>query len=658
MMRAFLLALFFTLALHATNAQEFRLIEGNLKWNAKIDGIKREGHAIYELNASPIKAEWFWRGKDIYVHVCYSDGNEIYYVLKGSKPPSVERKTFIDEKGVPRIVIPAVVELGDGKVFVDFISDYRKFFGDADVSVSSLTIVFDGRGEFTNFRVLEWGKTKGIAKLMDKRVYIEVQIPQGNSGKEFLISDEWLPVEVTVRTMFNRSCNAILSVWLDSIEAREKTEVNLCVPSGYFERVLLFHLKPISDKGKIRVELKAVENYSIEREVAVINKSYVREKLKIFDVGVYPIRTMEHKTITVQKNLKNYVKVKEDFYSWFHRLFGEEESFDEPAGFVCCVIDNRCEYGIPLHVRFQVFSDGKEITFFRGEHLQREEFLGNTPVPETLIVAEPGITDIKMPIYADVYSVKPGRYIGVLSVSIFGSETIYEERFEFYVEKENSFKIFVSLLAIMLSILSVATLVVKQRKWIAGMKTNELIIVSLFTSVKFSIVDVPWFIFGDVVRAIFGPLGPFMHVFTGIFWDIINAVFLVALIVLVPKPGVVIVSSVIRIVLSGIVFGSFNPITIMLVLSYAAIAEFMLYLAGFTRGRDFDRSTAIAVIAVIFALKHIYSTYTFYYIWMFMYRLFYPDWYINLNAVVSALYSAIGAVMGVRLGIRLRRVVE
>lgn len=190
------------------------------------------------------------------------------------------------------------------------------------------------------------------------------------------------------------------------------------------------------------------------------------------------------------------------------------------------------------------------------------------------------------------------------------------------------------------------------------MRTNELITISLFTAVKFSIVDVPWFVFGDVVRALFGPLGPFMHLFTGIFWDIINALFLVALIWLIPKPGVVIISSVIRIALSSIVFGSFNPISILLMLSYAALAEFFLYIFGFTSDRKMGTAQTFALIAFIFAIKHVYSTYTFYYIWMYMYRLFYPDWYINMNAVISAIYSALGAIVGVKLGEKLRRVIE
>jgi ABC-type thiamin/hydroxymethylpyrimidine transport system permease subunit len=200
----------------------------------------------------------------------------------------------------------------------------------------------------------------------------------------------------------------------------------------------------------------------------------------------------------------------------------------------------------------------------------------------------------------------------------------------------------------------------KHKRWIKQLKTSEIILIALFTAVQFSIVDIPWFVFGDVLRAVLGPLGPFMSIVTGIFYDILQAMFLVALIVLVPKPGVVIISAIVRIILQGIAFGTFNPITILLMLSYAFLADVLLNFSGFTGGKKIFTESwpTFCVLGIIFALQHIYSTYTFYYIWMYIYRLFYPDWYINVNAVVSVVYSVLGAVMGVYLGNKLRRVVE
>lgn len=651
-----LIFIFITLSL-SVKAYNVKLIEGNLNWTYKIGGIKGVGYGVYEIEGSPKKVEWFWRGEgNFYVYVKYADGNELYYVMEGSKIPNVSRKVFIDENGVPRIIVPHVVKLKQGKIYLDLELEYTKHFGSKSVSVSKFIIYFNGSGEFSNFKVIEYYKEKYYEKLnfVNKSVYIDAQIPKGNYGKPYLMKDRWIPIKITIRAILNETRETKLIIKGD-IEVKENNVTEIIISPGYFEKEVILHVKPKFDAGKIYIELKDLENRSYE--FITLDEETIKNNIKIYDVGIYPIRKTGHKDIIIEKNIKNYIKIKEDFSSWFHRIFGHEESFDEPAGLVSCVLVNKLDVDIPLHVKFSVYSGGEEVKFFRGEHIQREEMLGHTPVPETLIILEKNsMKELRMPIYADVYSVKVGRYEGVLNVSlVFDNITIVSERFEFYVGKESQIKTIVCIIAIILSILSFSILIIKQKKWISDLKTHELMIISLFTAVKFSIVDIPWFIFGDLIRAIFGPLGPFIHLVTGIFWDIIHPLFLVALVWLIPKPGVVIISSVIRIILSGIVFGSFNPVIILMVLSYSALTEFMLYLCGFTRGKA-DR--CYLLLPLIFAIKHIYSTYTFYYIWMYMYRLFYPDWYINLNAISSAIYSALGAIVGIRLGKKLRRVVE
>jgi len=642
------------------DAYNVRLIEGNLKWDHKIDGIRGVGYALYEIEGSPKKVEWFWCGDgDFYVHVKYADGNEVYYVMEGSETPSVNRKVFIDKNGVPRIIVPYIVKLKQGKICLDLEHEYLKHFGSKSVSVSKFMIYFNGSGEFSNFKVIEYYNNKKMSatlNLFNKSVYIDAQIPQGNYGKPYLMKDRWIPIKITIRAILNETRETKLIIKGD-IEVKENNVTEIIISPGYFEEEVILHVKPKFDAGKIYIELKNLENKSYE--FITLDDETIKNNIKIYDVGIYPIRKAGYKKIIIEKNIKNYIKIKEDFSSWFHRIFGCEESFDEPAGFVYCVLVNKLDVNIPIHVKFSVYSGKKEIKFFRGEHIQREEIVDYTPVPETLIILEKrSIKELKMPIYADVYSVKVGKYKGVLNISlIFDDITIASERFEFYVGKESQIKTFICIIAIILSFLCFSILIIKQKEWISNLKTHELMIISLFTAVKFSIVDVPWFILGDVIRAIFGPLGPFIHLITGIFWDIINPLFLIALIWLIPKPGVVIISSIIRIILSGIVFGNFNPVTILLLLSYSALTEFMLYLCGFTKGKV-DRYHIYLLLPAIFAMKHIYSTYTFYYIWMYMYRLFYPDWYININAISSAIYSALGVIVGIRLGKKLRRVVE
>jgi ABC-type thiamin/hydroxymethylpyrimidine transport system permease subunit len=393
----------------------------------------------------------------------------------------------------------------------------------------------------------------------------------------------------------------------------------LTMGPGYAEESFII-LAKASGGGKVEVQVRLGDKTEIVKgDMACPDLESIRSSFRLVDEGVYPIRHQAHK-VSIKRELKNYIKVKEDIFSTFHRLFGEEESYDKPAGMVCGILENNTKFNLPLRVKFSVLDEsGKEIPYFRGEHIQREE-AGAPPVPEAIIgVGAAAARDFEVPLFADVYSVKPGIYRGMLTVSFFGTNTdIAVREFNLHVEKESQIQIITGLVAVFLSLVSLLLVAFYHKKWIGRLKTSEIILIALFTAVKFSIVDIPWFIFGDVIRAALGPLGPFMHIFTGIFWDIINAMFLVTLVLLVPKPGVVIISSVVRIILHSVAFGTFNPITVLLMLSYAVLADALLYVTGFTSGKRAFKECfmTFTILGVIFIIKHIYSTYTFYYIWI------------------------------------------
>jgi len=660
----------------------FQTVEGNLRWQNGISTQRGKAvfQAVFPSGKFPKEIEWSWTGSgQAWASVEYSDKNQIYYVMEGSKAPEIKRKTYIDQNGVPRVIVPKILALPQGHISIDLLRDYQDYCGSKEVDVCDLKfgIVAEGEVEIKDFAVLDYAAKKAAAKPSEevqKEIYLKVQLPQGNDGDCYLVEGLELPVEVQVRTLLKANATGNLTVTFPETVKVTKYEpqrmilvkdhilrIPLAMGAGYAEESFIIS---VTGSGPGRMVLKAQLNDNtevLERDIACPDLSSIRSNINLLDEGVYPIER-QFKKVTIKKELKNYIKVREDVFSVLHKLFGSEESFDEPAGMVCGVLENASNFNLPLHIRFAVIDNkGKEISYFRGEHIQREAG-DDAPVPETVIgIGAHDTKDLKMPIYADIYSVKPGTYHGVVNVSLFGAESVISSRdIEFCVEKESQVKTLVSALAVVLSLVSVCLLALNQRKWIKSLRTSQIIIIALFTAAKFSIVDIPWFIFGDVTRAVFGPLGPFMHIFTGIFWDILNAMFLVALLLMVPKPGVVIISSVVRVILQGVAFGSFNPISILLVLSYSALADILLYMAGFTSGkRPFAECFGIfSLVAVIFAVQHIYSTYTFYYIWMYMYRLFYPDWYININAIVSAIYSALGAILGIYLGNKLKRVIE
>lgn len=667
----------------AASGTGFKTVEGDLRWK---DGVSvAKGHAVFQLaiqeDRFPKKLKWSWQGTgQVWASVEYTDKNVIYYIMEGSEAPQVDKTTFIDQKGVPRIIVPKMLELPQGVVSVDLLEDYRRYCGKNEVAVENIrfSVTAVNHTEIKDFNILEYAQRAAIGKEsqtdLQKRIQLRVQIPQGNEGNFYLIKGLEFPIEVGVRALLDNQEEGSLTVTLpetvrvtsyDSEKIKLVDDHTVLIPltmgPGYAEESFVV-LSQASGPGRVVVQAELGDKTErVKGNIACPDLESVRGSLRLLEEGVYPMQHSSHK-VTLIKELKNYIKVKEDVFSTFHKLFGAKERSDEPAGMVCGVLQNNTNLNLPLHIKFAVLDkNGEEIPYFRGEHIQREE-ADAPPVPETVIgVAAAAVQDFKVPLFADVYSVKPGIYRGMLTVSFFGANTdIVVREFNLHVEKESQIQIITGLVAAILSLVSLLLLACNHKKWVGRLKTSEIILIALFTAVKFSIVDIPWFIFGDATRAFLGPLGPFMHIITGIFWDIINAMFLMALVSLVPKPGVIIISSVVRIILQGVAFGTFNPITVLLMLSYAVLADALLYLTGFTTGnRPFKEClTTFSVLGVIFAVQHIYSTYTFYYIWMYLYRLFYPDWYINVNALVSAVYSALGAVLGVYLGNKLKRVIE
>lgn len=668
----------------AVSGISFKTVEGNLHWQAGVSADK--GQAVFQLviqeGRFPKKLKWSWKGTgQVWARVEYTDNNAIYYVMEGSEIPRAEKTTFIDKNGVPRVIVPTMLELPQGTVSVDLLEDYRRYFGKKEIFVKDIRFGLNAikHTEIKDFKIEEFAQKEATVgenniEEMKKSIYLQVQIPQGNKGKFYMVKGLEFPLQVGVRALLDNRKEGSLTVTLPEtvkVTSYDKEKIKLIdshtllIPltmgPGYAEESFII-LAKASGSGKVEVQARlGNKTETIERDMACLDLESIRSSLCLVDEGVYPIQHQTHK-VSIKKELKNYIKVKEDIFSTFHRLFGEEESYDKPAGMVCGVVENNSGLNLPLRLKFSVLDeDGREIPYFRGEHIQREG-ADAPPVPETVIGVGAGTAqDFKMPLFADVYSVKPGIYRGMLKVSFFGTNTnIVAREFDLHVEKESQIQIIIGLVAVFLSLVSLLLLAFNHKKWIGQLKTSEIILIALFTAAKFSIVDIPWFIFGDVTRAFLGPLGPFMHIFTGIFWDIINAMFLVTLVLLVSKPGVVIISSVVRIILQSVAFGTFNPITVLLMLSYAVLADTLLYLTGFTSGkRTFQECLGtFSILGIIFIVKHIYSTYTFYYIWMYLYRLFYPDWYINVSALVSAIYSALGAVLGVYLGNKLKQVIE
>lgn len=658
--------------------------EGEESENDIID--VKDGYGKYNVNMDdmkfPSEAEWRWEGKgQAYACVKYSDNNVIYYLMGDSEEPETKKSSFIDSKGIPRIIVPKILRAPDKDVRFNFLNSYYKYFGEKAVNVESITfyVKTDDRVTIKNLKLSSFKDRISKEELVSldedsDNIHIDVSIPEGNSKDNYVIKNHKTSMQITLRAMLTKKCDGYLKINIpsgmkitpeedDNFEYEDentlKTKIN--PDKGYYEKKFVLAAQA-QTPGTINIESSLLDSTkNISKDVDVVSEDDIKNSIDISNEGVYPVDSTQDKE-TLKRELKNNIKIKQSITDTFQKFIGRDETFDTPAGYMCTDLNNCADFDIPVHVKFSVLDDdGNEIEYFRGDQFDRQED-ESSAVPETDVVLKSDESlNLKLPVYADVFSVKPGTYKAQIKVSVYGSDTDIEvKNFDLQVYRQSELQKAIALISVSLSIICVIILFFKQKKWIRNFRTSEIMLIALFTAVKFALVDVTDFVFSDSIRAILGPLGPIEHLVTGILWDVVNSLFVTCMVCLIPKTGVIIISSVVRLILKGVAFGSFNPVSILLMMSYAVIAEVLLYIAGFTRGkRKFETKTGVFILTgLIFGFQNCYSTYTFYYMWMYLYRLFYPSWYININALFSVVYSVIGSICGIYLSKKLKKVMD
>ncbi|HEX7449233.1 MAG TPA: hypothetical protein VF306_16890 [Pirellulales bacterium] len=186
-----------------------------------------------------------------------------------------------------------------------------------------------------------------------------------------------------------------------------------------------------------------------------------------------------------------------------------------------------------------------------------------------------------------------------------------------------------------------------------------LAIIGLFAGAHFAVT------FGSMIAgsAVYALLGPFSAFITGVADVGVPALLMAALVVLIPRPGTLMLAYLAQFLLMCVFGGSFDlfqliPVTISIVLGESALA-----LAGATTSdllrQPGDRPPrgAVAHTALAIALAKATAVVVQYAIYMVFYRLYYSTGYIVAIALIPYLgYGGVGAALGVKLGYRLRRV--
>ena len=242
-----------------------------------------------------------------------------------------------------------------------------------------------------------------------------------------------------------------------------------------------------------------------------------------------------------------------------------------------------------------------------------------------------------------------GRYERKIEVKVWGSNTtVLRATRPLHIETQNRQALVVTVCAFSGTIVGFMLILGYHRAIFIRFSTKQLIVIALFGATIFVAVSIPSTLLGNLVSAL---LGPVSFLVTGLINEMLYYALLTALLMLVPKPGVITLVSLVRLLLGGVVLGLLNPTA----LAYTGVSVLLLE-AGFKIARN---GRHLLPLALMFGICDSIAVYVDFQISMTLYRLFYAEWYIISRCVVDGfIYTFIGVLLGKRLGWGLWRVAE
>ncbi len=251
-----------------------------------------------------------------------------------------------------------------------------------------------------------------------------------------------------------------------------------------------------------------------------------------------------------------------------------------------------------------------------------------------------------------------GQYERAIEVKIWGSDaTALRATRPLLIVTPNLHALLVTSLVTVVTGLGIGLLLCFHSQLFTRFSTKQLILISLFGTTIFIAINVPSTLLTNLISALLGPISSLV---TGLINEMLYYALLTALLMLIPKFGVVTLVSAVRILLGGVTLGLLTP-TILL---HAVTAALLLEI-GFLIARKITLDSGavgganLLTLALIFGLCDALTVYIDFQLSMTLYRLFYADWYILTRILVDGFtYTFIGVLLGKRLGSGLWRVAE
>jgi hypothetical protein len=390
--------------------------------------------------------------------------------------------------------------------------------------------------------------------------------------------------------------------------------------------------------------------------VRVVAPSGLQNMLTVSDINIPADRDGN----VDEKCAQNSLVLRSGLGIWGKILGGRQEDETAPVAFAGITMANHADEDAIVLVDWQVL-DRQTRKEAEGFQIPQEFFEfhggGDDRVYSQVFIPAGETAECVLPIFADKHKVLPGYYLGRVNIRLFGSDaTVHVNDFDLTVRKMNWASIATTLYAMGIALGVGILLVIRNRMIFRRFKSRWLILIALFGSAKFLVSLAPRFFLNELFN---GLLGPFSVFATGLFREGITNLFVMALVVLIPMPGVVTLSMLISLVLFCLL-GGFNPVVILFMLVAMSTMEIGLYITGFTRRPEdhfTQRPKALMLAAIGMGTAGAFATFVDYNLYMLLYRLYYANWFIWTNIlVVGFVYTAVFAPAGVILGNKLKKV--
>ena len=339
----------------------------------------------------------------------------------------------------------------------------------------------------------------------------------------------------------------------------------------------------------------------------------------------------------------------------FWQMLVRQDNAARPATYMAVTLKNRSDYRAILLTKLDILDPktDKRIKGFEYPYAaEHSDLLGRGEIYEIAGVPSRGERRVVLPIYTR--QVLPGTYLARIEVLPLGTSMVVARRdIELRAVSTRWMPILMTSTGLLIAVLGSLFFYCK-RRYLFSMNTRDLILIALFGTMMFAVVNVPGTILFNVAHVV---LGPFSFLLTGLFYEMIFYLLLISLLVIIPRVGTIFLVIMVRFLMSSFVLGEFTPMSLIYYPLMATVLEGMAYILGISRGNiDLDRRQ-ILVVASVLGLTDAYLSLVFFNLSMLFYRLYYANWYIVTYLIIDGfLFTFLAVPPGIRLGKRLRSV--